>query len=70
MSLYDGRKKTGYSLEEAYFHEENKRLVEELRRKETRSDDTRSKQGVVIEASERFEQRREQAKDSTRKKAA
>ena len=33
MSLYDGRKKTGYSVEEEYFHKQNQRLIEELRKK-------------------------------------
>ncbi|MEO5666842.1 MAG: hypothetical protein ABIR96_02160 [Bdellovibrionota bacterium] len=67
MSLHDGRKKTGYSVEEAYFHKENQRLSEELRKKNTQTQE--SVQGVVIDASARFEQRREDRKDDKKKAA-
>jgi hypothetical protein len=69
MSLYDGRKKTGYSVEEEYFHKENQRLIEELRKKnETQNVD--QTQGVVIDASSRFEQRREEIREGGSKKKA
>jgi hypothetical protein len=67
MSLYDGRKKTGYSTEEAYFHKENQRLIEELRKKNQAEGE--KKDGVVIDASARFEQRRE-VQSEKKKKAA
>lgn len=62
-SLYDGRKKTGYSLEEVYFHAENQRLIKELRAKNgsDTSDEEEQSEGVVIDAGSRFEQRREEA---------
>jgi hypothetical protein len=69
MSLYDGRKKTGYSVEEEYFHKENQRLIEELRKKnETHSED--QTRGVVIDATSRFEQRREEISEGGSKKKA
>jgi hypothetical protein len=59
--LYDGRKRTGYSSEEAYFHEENKRLIQELRKKNNREADVPIEGGTVIDASDRFAERRSQA---------
>jgi len=66
-SLYDGRKKTGYSVEEAYFHKENQRLIDELRKK---NETEQKPEGSVIDASARFEQRREESASQKQKKAA
>lgn len=66
-SLYDGRKKTGYSVEEAYFHKENQRLIEELRKK---NESETNSEGSVIDATARFERRREEGASTQKKKAA
>jgi hypothetical protein len=67
--LYDGRKRTGYSSEEAYFHEENKRLIQELRKKNNREVDAPPIEGgTVIDASDRFAERRSQAAGKSRSK--
>jgi hypothetical protein len=72
-SLYHGRKKTGYSLEDAYFHSENQRLISELRQKNATLESADRPEGVVIDATTRFEARRqnqEQNSTNTKKKAA
>ena len=58
--LYDGRKRTGYSSEEAYFHEENKKLIAELRKKNGRPAE-QPVGGEVIDATEQFAARRASA---------
>ncbi len=71
-SLYDGRKKTGYSSEEAYFHTENQKLIQKIREqnKGSKTQDSRNTEGVVIDASTRFQNRREQVQPQKNKKAA
>lgn len=73
-SLYDGRKKTGYSLEEAYFHSENKRLIQEFRAKNgtEAAPNEDGAEGVVIDAQARFQERRDEntAKEKPKGKKA
>ena len=69
MSLYDGRKKTGYSVEEEYFHKQNQSLIEELRKKNEIPSEAPS-QGTLIDATSRFEQRRDEIREKGSKKKA
>lgn len=69
-NLYDGRKKTGYSSEEAYFHAENKKLIQEMRKKNGKKTDE-SEGANVIDAQDRFAERRASAgKSGTEKQGS